>query len=190
PDPGPRPRPASSSRSLPDRPVLPGSRPGAVADAGSHRIPISTVGAALRGVASPRMLLAIDVGNSNTSIGVFEGAELRCELRLATRRDWTRDEFAIKLERALALQGFEFKGIHSSVLACVVPPVVGPISSALQRYIGVEVLVVGPGVETGMPVLYEPPKDVGADRIVAAIAAHQRYAKSPEAGDSDPRAGI
>ncbi len=122
------------------------------------------------------MLLAVDVGNSNTSIGVFEGEALRCELRLSTRRDWTRDEFAIKLERALALQGYGFQAVRSSVLACVVPPVEGPIRAALERYVGVDTLVVGPGIETGMPVLYEPAKDVGADRIVAAIAAHRRYA--------------
>lgn len=132
-----------------------------------------------RGVYSAAMLLAVDVGNSNTSIGVFEGEQLRCELRLATRRDWTRDEFAIKLERALALQGLGFGVIRSSVLACVVPPVEGPIRSALERYVGVDTLVVGPGVATGMPILYEPAKDVGADRIVAAIAAHHRYAQLP-----------
>jgi type III pantothenate kinase len=124
------------------------------------------------------MLLAVDVGNSNTSIGVFEGEILRCELRLSTRRDWTRDEFAIKLERALALQGFGFAAIRNSVLACVVPPVEGPIRAALERYVGVDTLVVGPGIAIGMPVLYEPAKDVGADRLVAAIAAHHRYASS------------
>lgn len=126
------------------------------------------------------MLLAVDVGNSNTSLGVFEGETLRCELRLSTRRDWTRDEFAIKVERALALQGLSFESIHHGVLACVVPPVEGPIRSALERYIGVDPLVVGPHTETGMPVRYEPPQDVGADRIVAAIAAHHRYAHGDE----------
>jgi type III pantothenate kinase len=134
------------------------------------------------------MLLAVDVGNSNTSIGVFEGATLRCELRLATRRDWTRDEFAIKLERALALQGLTFAAITRGVLACVVPPVEGQVRAALERYVGVDTLVVGPGVETGMPVLYEPAKDVGADRIVAAIAAHHRYARV--AGSETKRAII
>lgn len=123
------------------------------------------------------MLLAIDVGNSNTSIGVFEGEQLRCELRLGTRRAWTRDEFAITLERALALRGYGFAAIADAVLACVVPPVQGPIVAALERYVGVNSLVVGPGLDIGMPVLYEPPKDVGADRLVAAIAAHQRYAR-------------
>jgi type III pantothenate kinase len=123
------------------------------------------------------MLLAIDVGNSNSSIGVFEGETLRCELRLSTHRDWTRDEFAIKLERALALQNMGFEGIHAAVLASVVPPVTEPIVAALARYVGVEALVVTPALDTGMPVLYDPPQDVGADRIVAAIAAHERYAR-------------
>ncbi len=123
------------------------------------------------------MLLAVDVGNSNTSFGVFEGEELRCELRVGTRRGWTRDEFAITLERALALRSYNFEAITAAVLASVVPPVQRPIVEGLERYVGVEALVVGPGVRTGMPVLYEPPKDVGADRIVAAIAAHEGYAK-------------
>ena len=126
------------------------------------------------------MLLAIDVGNTNTSIGVFEGEQLRCELRLGTRRDWTRDEFAIALERALALQGYGFAAIADAVMASVVPQVDGPIRAALERYVGVQVLAVGPQTETGMPVRYDPPKDVGADRIVAAVAAHRRYGKDAE----------
>ncbi len=133
------------------------------------------------------MLLAVDVGNSNTSIGVFEGETLRCELRLATRRDWTRDEFAIKLERALALQGFGFAAVRAGVLASVVPPVEAPIREALERYVGIDTLVVGPEVETGMPVLYEPAKDVGADRIVAAIAAHRKYALAGASTQAAPQ---
>ena len=123
------------------------------------------------------MLLALDVGNSNTSIGVFEGDQLRCELRLETRRNWTRDEVAILLERALALQGYGFAAISASVIACVVPSALGPLVDGLERYVQTEVLVVGPGVKTGMPVLYDSPKDVGADRIVAAIAAHEIHAR-------------
>jgi type III pantothenate kinase len=128
------------------------------------------------------MLLALDVGNSNTSIGVFEGDRLRCELRLETRRNWTRDEVAILLERALALQGYGFAAISASVIACVVPSALGPLVDGLERYVQTEVLVVGPGVKTGMPVLYDSPKDVGADRIVAAIAAHEIHAR-PSAGE-------
>ena len=127
------------------------------------------------------MLLAVDVGNSNSSIGVFEGEQLRCEVRLTTQRDWTRDEFAIKLERALALQNVDLEAIDGAVLASVVPPATEPIVAAIARYVGVDTLVVGPGLDIGMPVLYEPPTDVGADRIVAAVAAHHRYARpSPD----------
>lgn len=135
------------------------------------------------------MLLALDVGNTNTSIGVFEGDQLRCELRLETRRNWTRDEVAIMLERALALQGYGFAAISASVVACVVPSALGPLVDGLERYVEAEVLVVGPGVKTGMPVLYEPPKDVGADRIVAAIAAHEFHARAP-GSEGDPGAVI
>jgi type III pantothenate kinase len=134
------------------------------------------------------MLLALDVGNSNTSIGVFEGEQLRCELRLETRRNWTRDEVAILLERALALQGYGFAAISASVVACVVPSALGPLVDGLERYVQAEVLVVGPGVKTGMPVLYDPPKDVGADRIVAAIAAHEFHARRP--GDDGPAGAV
>ena len=128
------------------------------------------------------MLLAVDVGNSNTSLGVFEGAQLRCELHLSTRRNWTRDELAVAIQQVLGLQGLDFSKIDSAAVACVVPPVLGPLHAALEQYTNVEPLVVGPGVKTGMPVRYDPPQDVGADRVVSAVAAHERYAKSASKG--------
>lgn len=121
------------------------------------------------------MLLAVDVGNSHTTVGVFEEEALRCELRLATRRGWTRDELAVGLKQALGLTGLEFAAIDAAIVACVVPPVLAPLTQALRRYVGVEPLVVGPGVRTGMPIRYDPPQDVGADRIVTAVAAHERH---------------
>ncbi|MCA9652312.1 MAG: type III pantothenate kinase [Myxococcales bacterium] len=121
------------------------------------------------------MLLAVDVGNSHTTVGVFEEDELRCELRLATRRGWTRDELAVGLKQALDLAGLDFSVLHHAIVACVVPPVLGPLQQALARYVGVDPLVVGPGVRTGMPIRYDPPQDVGADRIVTAVAAHERH---------------
>jgi len=126
------------------------------------------------------MLLVLDVGNSNSSFGVFEGDRLRSELRLSTHRNWTRDEFALTLERALALSGIGFDDIDDAVLASVVPPVNTSIVAALERYLKVDVLIVDHELDTGMPILYEPVQDVGADRIVAAIAAHERYAKLPD----------
>jgi len=121
------------------------------------------------------MLLAVDVGNSHTTIGVFAGPRLRCELRLSTRRNWTRDEFAVALRQALQLAGLGFEALDDAIVACVVPPALGPLRDALQRYAGLDPVVVGPGVRTGMPIRYDPPQDVGADRIVTAVAAHERY---------------
>jgi len=121
------------------------------------------------------MLLAVDVGNSHTTVGVFEGEALKCELRLATRRGWTRDELAAGLHQALGLCGLDFSGLDEAIVACVVPPVIPPLQAALARYVGVEPLIVGPGVRTGMPIRYDPPQDVGADRIVTAVAAHERH---------------
>ena len=122
------------------------------------------------------MLLCVDVGNSHTTLGVFEGETLRCELRVSTRRGWTRDEFAASLRQALQLRDLDFAELTDAVVACVVPPALGPLCDALSRYAGLDPLIVGPGVKTGMPIRYDPPQDVGADRIVTAVAAHRRHA--------------
>ncbi len=121
------------------------------------------------------MLLAVDVGNTNTTLGVYAADRLDAELRLSTRRDWTRDEVAIGFERALALAGRPLREVRRAVVACVVPPVLPAVVGALERYAGVDPLVVGPGVRTGMPIRYDPPQDVGADRVVTAVAAWHRY---------------
>ncbi len=138
--------------------------------------------AAGRGYSARLMLLAVDVGNSNTSLGVFEGSRLRCELHLSTRRNWTRDEVAASIAQLLGLHDLGFPDIDAAAIACVVPPVRAPLSAALKHYAQVTPLVVGPGVKTGMPVRYDPPQDVGADRVVSAVAAHERYAKGSERG--------
>jgi type III pantothenate kinase len=122
------------------------------------------------------VLVAVDVGNSHTTVGVFDDEDsLVGEIRLGTRRGWTRDEFAVALRQALELRDLTLGQIDDAVLACVVPPVQPIIEQALSTYVGIEPLVVGPGVKTGMPIRYEPPQDVGADRIVTAVAAHHRH---------------
>ncbi|MBK6920768.1 MAG: type III pantothenate kinase [Deltaproteobacteria bacterium] len=123
------------------------------------------------------MLLAIDVGNSHTTFGVFDGAELRCELRLSTRHGWTRDEVAIALRQGLELAGLALSEVGDAIIACVVPPALSALREALVRYAGFDPLVVGPGVRTGMPIRYDPPQDVGADRIVTAVAAHEAHGR-------------
>jgi type III pantothenate kinase len=121
------------------------------------------------------VLLTVDVGNSHTTLGVFSGAELRCELRLSTRAGWTRDEIAADLRQALVLCDLAFSDLSDAIIACVVPPGLPPLVEALRRYAGIDALVVGPGLKTGMPIRYDPPQDVGADRIVTAVAAHARH---------------
>jgi type III pantothenate kinase len=128
------------------------------------------------------VLLAVDVGNSHTTVGVFAGEDLRVELRLSTKRAWTRDEFAVELRQALALCDVTFGEFADAVVACVVPPALPPLVEALGRYARLYPLVVGPGVKTGMPIRYDPPQDVGADRIVTAVAAHERHASVGDDG--------
>jgi type III pantothenate kinase len=132
------------------------------------------------------MLLAVDVGNSHTTVGVFIGDELRGELRLSTHRSWTRDEFAVALRQVLELCELRLSDLDDAVIACVVPPALPAIEKALQTYAGIDALVVGPGVKTGMPIRYDPPQDVGADRIVTAVAAHARHSAAP----GEPERGI
>lgn len=121
------------------------------------------------------MLLAIDVGNTNTVIGVFEGKDLRCHWRLATRREATADEYGILLKSLLDLAGLPFRGITGLIISCVVPPLQAPLAEMGQKFFGIKPFEVGPGIKTGMPILYDSPRDVGADRIVNAVAAYEAY---------------
>jgi type III pantothenate kinase len=121
------------------------------------------------------LLLTIDAGNTNTVLGVHEGAELRAHWRLTTRREQTADEYGILVRNLFSGSGIEPSHISGVALASVVPPLT-PVLVALSReYLGSEPLVVEPGVRTGMPILYEPPGDVGADRIVNGVAAFAAY---------------
>ncbi len=130
------------------------------------------------------MLLAVDIGNTHTCVGLFEGDQLRCELRLTTHRNWTRDEVAATLVQALQLRGLALSVVDAAVMACVVPPALRPFCEAIESYADVVPLVVGPGVKTGMPIRYEPATDVGADRIVSAVAAHAAH------GDREAGRGV
>jgi type III pantothenate kinase len=121
------------------------------------------------------MLLTIDVGNTNTVLGVFEGTELLVHWRLTTRREQTADEYGILVRNLFASSGLAPEKIEAVALASVVPPLTPVLVALARQYLGQDPLVIGPGVKTGMPILYEPPGDVGADRIVngvAAFAAH------------------
>ena len=121
------------------------------------------------------MLLTIDVGNTNTVLGVFEGASLLAHWRLTTRREQTADEYGILVRNLFATSSLDPARVDAVALASVVPPLTPVLVELARQYLGQEALVIGPGVKTGMPILYEPPGDVGADRIVNGVAAFAAY---------------
>jgi type III pantothenate kinase len=122
------------------------------------------------------MLLAIDVGNTNIVIGVYDGARLAHHVRIATDRARTDDEYGLLLGGLLAEAGLGWESMTAAALASVVPPLTEVWRRVcVKRMKGVQPLVVGPGVKTGVPVLYENPREVGADRIVNAVAGYERY---------------
>jgi len=120
------------------------------------------------------MLLAIDIGNSNTVIGIFRGDELVDHLRIESRRNSTEDEYGALLATLLDGRGISRDGVNSAVIGSVVPPLTEVFASLCRRWLSTEALIIGPGVRTGMPILYDNPREVGADRIVNAIAAYDR----------------
>ncbi len=121
------------------------------------------------------MLLALDVGNTNTVIGVFDGQALVTHWRLSTRREGTRDEYGMLIKGLFDFGGLDFQGVSAVIISSVVPPLQGPLEEMARQYFSVEPMVVGPGIKTGMPILYESPREVGADRIVNAVAAFEAY---------------
>jgi len=121
------------------------------------------------------MLLTIDVGNSNTVLGVFEGQSLRGHWRLTTARNQTVDEYGTLTRNFFALEGIESKGVRGVIISSVVPPLNATLAEMSERYWGRKALFVEPGVKTGMPILYDNPQEVGADRIVNSVAAFEKY---------------
>ena len=122
-------------------------------------------------------LLAIDVGNTNTVLGIFHGQELVADWRIETNERRTGDEYAVLLQALLGLHRSEALPavtITHGIVSSVVPTAVEGLQRLFERHLHVPVLIVGPGVETGMPILYENPREVGADRIVNAVAAYDQ----------------
>jgi type III pantothenate kinase len=121
------------------------------------------------------VLLAIDVGNSNVTIGLYEGEELTASWRLATRTEWTADEVGVHLVTLLRLRGHDPGVVTAVVVASVVPSLNPAFAEGCRRYLDREPLMVGPGTRTGVRITYDNPKDVGADRIANALAAFRRH---------------
>ncbi|MFB3072831.1 MAG: type III pantothenate kinase [bacterium] len=121
------------------------------------------------------MLLVMDIGNTNTVLGVYEGERLLNDWRITTQPHQTADEYGIILKELFGLAGMSFDNITDLILSCVVPPLEMVVAEMARKYFDLESLIVGPGTKTGMPVLYENPRDVGADRIVNGVAAIEKY---------------
>jgi type III pantothenate kinase len=121
------------------------------------------------------MLLALNVNNTQIKVGGYQGAALKVHWRIATDLHKTDDEYAMILRALFQHAGLETSLVASAAISSVVPPLTDVFERLCQRYFGVTPLVVGPGVRTGMRILYENPKEVGADRICNAIAVHATY---------------
>ncbi|MCF8054579.1 MAG: type III pantothenate kinase [Deltaproteobacteria bacterium] len=121
------------------------------------------------------MLLVVDVGNTNTVIGVYAGEQLMHDWRIRTVVNHTVDEYGMliyNLYRSSQIASHEIKDI---IVSCVVPPMLNIIVPLCEKYFNIQPLIVGPGIKTGMPILYDNPKEVGADRIVNAVAAFEKH---------------
>src|SRR5713101_2472204 len=121
------------------------------------------------------MLLAVDVGNTNVTLALFEGERLVADWRVTSHRERTADEMAVELKDLFGLRGFELSVVSGVVIASVVPNLNPALIEASRRYLKCEPVMVGPGVKTSVRIRYENPKDVGADRIANALAAYTKY---------------
>jgi type III pantothenate kinase len=121
------------------------------------------------------MLLTLDVGNTNTVLGLFREAELVAHWRLTTARDQTVDEYGILTRDLFTLAEIDPTAVSGVIISSVVPPLNPTLEEMSEKYFHVKALFIEPGVKTGMPVLYDNPQEVGADRIVNSVAAFSKY---------------
>lgn len=119
-------------------------------------------------------LLVIDVGNTNTVLGLYDDVELTAQWRVETNGNRTADEYAVLLQQLMALANIPWGHIGAAIVSSVVPPTLFGLRKFCERHLHVELSVVGPGLKTGMPILYENPREVGADRIVNSVAAYDK----------------
>ena len=121
------------------------------------------------------MLLAVDIGNTNITFGVFAGEELRATWRMATNVNQMADEYAALLLNLVHHQGLDASDIKEIALCSVVPPLLATFEELFERYFHTSPLVIGPGIKTGVRIRQDNPREVGADRIANAAAAHHLY---------------
>jgi type III pantothenate kinase len=121
------------------------------------------------------MLLVIDVGNSNIVLGIYDGPQLIRNWRLSTDKSRTSDEYAVLLHSLFGQAGLVFASIKAAIISSVVPPLTGVMEAIAHDFFNLTPFVVGPGIKTGMPIQYDNPREVGADRIVNAVAGYEKY---------------
>ncbi|MDD8020624.1 MAG: type III pantothenate kinase [Acidobacteriota bacterium] len=121
------------------------------------------------------MIMVIDIGNTTIALGVFQGKKLLASWKIKSDREKTADEYGLILCSLLSHEELACQKINGAIISSVVPPLTPVIQQAFERYFAVKPLVVGPGLKTGMPIIYENPSEVGSDRIVAACAAYEKY---------------
>jgi type III pantothenate kinase len=126
-------------------------------------------------VSAPGLLLAIDIGNTSIAMGVYDGEELDATFRVATDQDNFPDEYGTLLVGLLRNRGIEPEEVCAAAVSSTVPPLTGTFREVCRDYFGVDAMVIGPGVKTGVRVLYDNPREVGPDRILHAVAALKRY---------------
>ena len=125
------------------------------------------------------MILVLDAGNSNIVLGVYDNDYLAFHWRMGTDRHKTEDEYAIQVNAFFTHAGIAFDQIKGIIISSVVPPIMYALEEMCNKYFRVKPIIVGPGVRTGLNIKYENPREVGADRIVNAIAAIQQYGGQP-----------
>ncbi|MBW2304814.1 MAG: type III pantothenate kinase [Deltaproteobacteria bacterium] len=121
------------------------------------------------------MLFCIDVGNTNIVWGITDGDHILNHWRIRTERDITADELGILIHNLFRNSGHRLEEVSDIIISCVVPPLLNTLEEFCSRYFKVAPLIVGPETDTGMPILYDNPREVGADRIVNAVAAYEKY---------------
>ncbi|MDI6775685.1 MAG: type III pantothenate kinase [Syntrophales bacterium] len=121
------------------------------------------------------MLLAIDVGNTDTVLGLYDGDKLVHDWRIRTVVDHTVDEYGMLILNLYKSRRISSKVIKDIIISCVVPPMLNILEPVCSKYFAIKPLIVGPGIKTGMPIFYDNPREVGADRIVNAVAAYEKH---------------
>ncbi|HNP70047.1 MAG TPA: type III pantothenate kinase [Kouleothrix sp.] len=121
------------------------------------------------------MLLTVDIGNTNIKLGVYSGAELLAHWRLATERLRLADEYGVMIHNLFGLAGLDPRAVQGCAISCVVPPLTSQFRTLSRTYLGVEPVIIGPGIATGLRYEIDTPDQLGADRVANSLAAFRRY---------------